>query len=543
MLRVQVVCAVLVFVLLFASGALASPTSAVASAESVYADLNDSVAAISTIESGYAKTFGGKDLTKWKQIEAHSRQQLTKQLAAITTKGLSPEDARAAKLMRDALSGSTAPTDGKLGCADSKRADLKLPELRSALYACFREVGNNLSFEGKPMSRTEAFGLMSRLDDAARRKAVFFAMSPLYEAINGNNQPRSPYRRLVKLTAAENTRKHKSELDSAAKTTGVSPQETEKWLERILEIWRDNTGNELIEPWDYRYRAGAASRKLSPAISRASLETINGHFYNDLGADLKQLGVIFDLHPRAGKSPVAYTDFARRGRMINGQWQPTVARVLTSYGEGGLGNLHEFVHENGHAAQISAIRTRPAFMDWGDTLFVEAFADVPAWSTYDSGWQKKYLGESASENDNLRELYSGVMLDVTWALFEIRMLKNPAADPNQVWTDITSRYLHIAPHPEVSWWAVRGQLADAPGYMVNYGLGAVVTAEIRARTREKIGAFDTGNLQWYPWLTENLLRFGTEHETFDRLRDFLGRTVSPDGLLSDLRRVSSGNAK
>ena len=123
-------------------------------------------------------------------------------------------------------------------------------------------------------------------------------------------------------------------------------------------------------------------------------------------------------------------------------------------------------------------------------LFIEAFADVPSWSVYEPAWQQKYLGTSSSQSASLRNLYSGVMLDVAWALFEIRMLHNPAADPNAVWTDITSRYLHIVPHPEYSWWAVRVQLMDSPGYMVNYGLGAVITAEIRQRIRQSLGPFD-----------------------------------------------------
>jgi hypothetical protein len=523
--------------LLLAPLAPAEPTSALTNAENAYADLNDAVGAISTIESGYAKLFGGKNLAQWKAIESQRRKQLAKELAGIKTPNLPPEDARAVKLMREALANANPSSGEKLACIDAKRSSLKLPQLRSALYACFREVGNKLVFEGKPISRTEAFGMMAHFGDPGRRKAVFLAMSPLYEAINGNNHVTSPYRRMIKLMAAENAKKHKSELESAARTIGVAPDQVQTWLEKILDTWRTSTADEPIEPWDYRFQAGAASRKLSSTIPRDQLEKINARFYADLGADLKQLGVINDLVPRAGKSPVAYTDFARRGRTINGKWQPTIARVLASYGEGGLGNLSEFIHENGHAVQISAIHTRPAFMDWGDTLFVEAFADVPAWSSYDVEWQKKYLGTSASEADNLRELYSGVMLDVAWALFEIRMLKNPDLDPNQVWTDITSRYLHIVPHPEVSWWAIRGQLADVPGYMVNYGLGSVITAEIRARTREKIGLFASGNAQWYPWLTENLLRFGAERETSELLRSFLGRPVSPDALLTDLRRL------
>ena len=48
---------------------------------------------------------------------------------------------------------------------------------------------------------------------------------------------------------------------------------------------------------------------------------------------------------------------------------------------------------------------------------------------------------------------------------------------------ITQRYLHVKPHPELAWWAVRVQLVDKPGYMVNYGLGAVITADIRQRIR------------------------------------------------------------
>ena len=41
-------------------------------------------------------------------------------------------------------------------------------------------------------------------------------------------------------------------------------------------------------------------------------------------------------------------------------------------------------------------------MDWGDTLYVEAFADVASWNTYDPSWQRKYLGRSAPETVSLR---------------------------------------------------------------------------------------------------------------------------------------------
>ena len=34
--------------------------------------------------------------------------------------------------------------------------------------------------------------------------------------------------------------------------------------------------------------------------------------------------------------------------------------------------------------------------------------------------------------------------------------------------------LGIEPHPEWSWWAIRGQLIDLPGYLANYALSAIV---------------------------------------------------------------------
>jgi oligoendopeptidase F len=222
-------------------------------------------------------------------------------------------------------------------------------------------------------------------------------------------------------------------------------------------------------------------------------------------------------------------------------WQPTLVRVSASYGRGGLGPLNELVHENGHAAHMLALRTRPAFMDLGDPIFYEAFADVPSWSVYEPAWQQKYLGRSASQASSLRALYCGVMLDVGWALFDLRMLHDPDTDPNALWTDITHRYLHVVPHPELAWWAVRVQLVHKPGYMVNYGLGAVITADIRDRIARQLGPFQSGDPRWYGWLSGKLLSSGEEHPTMELLREFLGRPVSPEALLMELRRIATAD--
>jgi Zn-dependent M32 family carboxypeptidase len=129
------------------------------------------------------------------------------------------------------------------------------------------------------------------------------------------------------------------------------------------------------------------------------------------------------------------------------------------------------------------------------------------------------------------------MLDVAWGLFEIRMLRAPETDPNALWTEIASRYLRIVPHPEHSWWAVRGQLASNPGYMINYAVGALITADVRKRTRDAIGPFDAGNARWYEWLTENLLQFGGGLDTSELMVRFLGRPLSSDALVAEIASI------
>ena len=528
------------------STACASGPSAVIEAETIYADLNDARSVIGALDSGLFASYQGKDRAAWQRVFQEKRAELARHLAALPDSGQPASDANVVAVLRaklESFTGIPASENTQWGqCEDSLRKDVEFAALKRALVGCFAEIANGLSFENGRIDRVSALGMLHELDEPDRRKTLFLAFAPLWRAVNGDNEADSPYRRLMALAAAE-AADDGSEIDAAARTVGVTRAELELWLQQVLERWRTVTAGDMVEPWDYRYRTGAADRQLASRISLEALLPINQHFYRELGADLDELGVRYDLAPRAGKSPVAYTDFLVHGRTVDGRWQPTIARVLASYREGTLGALNELVHENGHAVHVSAIRNRPAYVDWNDDLFVEAFADVSSWSVYEPAWQRRHLGADVPEADSLRALYGGVMLDVAWALFESRLLRDPTADPNALWTEITSHYLHIVPHPDISWWAVRTQLVELPGYMVNYGLGAVVTADLRERIRDAIGPFDTGNPRWYPWLSANLLRYGSERDTATLLRTFLGRSVSPAAVLGQIQRMAPGRAQ
>ncbi len=515
--------------------------------EQTFADFNDAYGAVALIDSDPGRfpdhRYAGTSRDAWERLYVTSRAKLIARLNKAGPPGeLSAADARAIAVMREAVEESP-PTPHSLAtvghCRDARRIDLKLESLQEALYACFTERANNLEFEGSRVTRVAAFDLLTHLEEPERRKALFLAFQPLWTALAAGGKA-GPYRRMITLAAAQ-ARKKGSPVDAAARTLGVPAADIEGWLTRILDAWRQVSGSDSVEPWDYRFQAGAADRELADVIPRESLEQLNERYYRDLGLDLAASNVILDLDPRNGKAPLAYTDYVRRGRDVNGRWQPTLVRISASYGGGGLGPLNELVHESGHAAHMLALRTRPAFMDLGDPIFYEAFADVPSWSVYEPAWQQKYLGRHASESNSLRALFADVILDVAWGLFDLRMLRDPAADPNTVWTDITQRYLHVKPHPELAWWAVRVQLVQQPGYMVNYGLGAVITADVRQRIVQQLGPFQEGDSRWFSWISQHLLVGGEEQPTAELLRAFLGRPVSPEALLAQLGRVQPGN--
>ena len=523
------------------STAATADDRAVLEAEEVFANFLDAYGAVETIDSGLLTLVDGSDRATWQKRRDDAVTQLTTALKRLTATKLTPSDVRVVRHMSatfEELSDPGSSMAPARKCADAAKPENDVDVLQETIYACFDQVGNRLMFEGERITRSGALQRLQEIEEPVRRKALFMAMAPLWEAVNGKNETTSPYRRMISMAAAA-YQSRTSPLAEAAQALATDIPTLEAWLVDLLDAWRmANRGSAPVEPWDYRNHHASASRALNKLMPLGTAVALNERFFADLGADTRQLGVLFDIKPRPGKAPIAYSDTVRIGRMLNGQWRPAISRISANYERGGLYTLNELTHETGHAVHYIAVRARPAYF-WADTLFIEAFADVPSWSVFEPAWQEKYLGHSVSRADNLRELYSLVMLDVAWGLFEIRMLRTPSRDPNALWTEITSRYLGVVPHAELSWWAVRGQLGSQPGYMINYAIGAIITADIRQHTRAAIGPFDAGNARWYPWLSENLLKFGGEFDTSKLLERFLGRPLAADALIHEIASIKS----
>jgi len=322
-----------------------------------------------------------------------------------------------------------------------------------------------------------------------------------------------------------------------ADALGIDRDDVEAWCLAILDAWRDALGDgPSMEPWDWWWAAGEAERAFQARLPVDRLLPIAVAHARALGADVESLGIEFDIEPRPARPPVvvAYTEFGGRPRKLADGWSTGRPWVFGSFTIGGLGELTELVHEIGHAVHIAAIRTRPAFADWPDSdALTEALAEVLALDTAEPEWQQRWIGASVSEAQAIRGRYADVALDAAWALFEIRMLRDPDQRPNDVWSAIPGEWMRIAPHPEWSWWAIRGQLVSELGYMANYAIGAVLAADLRQRLRSLLD--DEG--RWYDVAIEQLFRFGLERPSGDVIRDVLGRAPDPQALIAEIARM------
>jgi hypothetical protein len=478
------------------------------------------------------------------------RREVAARIQAVDSSALAAEDRRALRVMRGALDGALAPLSGAGEVAVSAplrpdcdydpetifRGARRADSLRARIYACFGWAQHHVVVGTDTLDRLTIHGALARVEDREERRRLFLALEPVWRSINGDNGARSPYRTLIALDAAARGGDHPAARE--ARRAGMAPDSVEPWLVSILAAWRAAAPDSVIEPWDWYHLAGRPARTLGARVTRERLTALNAAIYRAVGADVGALNVRYDLEPREGKTPVAFCTFGARPRQVGGRWTPGEPSVFATYRTGGLDNLTELLHETGHAIHIAAIRTRPAFADWPDSdPFTEAVADFVALDVAEPEWQQRWLGDSVPLRDGLRSRYGSIVLDVAWSLFELRMLREPSADPNQVWTRLTSEYLRIRPHPELSWWAMRGQLVDSPGYMMNYAVGAILIAALRARAVELEGSWMLGDPGWYEWISSALFRFGLERPTREVIEEFLGGPVTPAALLEDMGRM------
>ena len=519
---------------------------AVESAELAYAAARD---ARDRVDVARAK--GRVALALTAELQARIRDVATA-LGAVSDED-TEDDARAVQVMRRWLCEETAaagrPGDAaQAGDSAEQRSLCELAALSKEILGDFTAAAASVTIDGTSRTRLATLGMLAEEPGPTRRRQMFLALEPTWRSMAGDGSHVAPYPKLVRLSAASWARGH-SPADANAAALGLDPGSIEPMLVQILEAWGDaNAGRPRVEPWDWWYLHGAADRAVHAAVPVGRLQELASAYCAALGADPRALCVSFDIAARPGRPdiPLAFTTFGGRPGAPHGPGIGPASRpwVFATYTRGGLGELTELIHETGHAIHIAGISTRPAFADWPDSdALTEALAELVALDTAEPGWQLHWLGHSVPEALSLRCRYADVMLDVCWALFEIRMHARPELSPDVLWSELTSRYLAIEPHPDLPWWALRGQLVDLPGYMVNYALAAVLAADLRAAIRAQRGDWVRGDAGWYAWACAHIYRYGLARRSGQVVRDVLGRPPAVAALLQEIGRTrdASGN--
>ena len=452
------------------------------------------------------------------------------------------EDRSALENMRATLEwfDELEPTpDARPNAGGTAAEDAAIRELRAATYRRYGVAASRIRVGAETIDRLTALGRLGSEPNPAARRAIFEAMAPVWQAVDGDGDDASPYRRLVVATAAR-WADLGSTIEANATALGLAPGTAEATFRSMLQAWRTVMGPGDLEPWDYRYAVGAASRRLDPLVPQERLLEIDHAYLRALGADPTALRLRYDVLPRAERPliPVAFTigTGLEADPAVADGWRPRPAWVFATYPEGGVGNLQELLHESGHALAAAGLRVRPAFAEYpmASAAFLEATADILGWDVTEPAWQRRWLGDAADPREALLDRYGAVMLDVCWALFEIVVHRHPDRRPNDVWSELAHEGLSVIPHPEWSWWAVRGQLIESPGYLANYALSAIVAAAVRARILELRGPWWDGDPGWYAFVAERLFAAGASRTPADLLRELLGGPLTAQPLLDDL---------
>ena len=319
------------------------------------------------------------------------------------------EDGRARATMRATLAwlDELEPTPGAqpVGSEALVDDDPTATRARAGLYRRYGAGAGAIRLGRETLDRPTILGRLATEPDRGERRRLFLALEPLWRTVDGDGGPASPYRRLLRSSAAR-WQAHGSPVDANVEALGLIAAGFEATLHRILAAWRSVVGPDRLEPWDYRYATGGAARSLDRLVPVDRLLDLDHRYLASLGADVATLGIQYDVLPRPGRPtiPVAFS-IGMGGwaadQPSTGPWTPRPPWVFATYAEGGLGSLAELLHESGHALHSAALRTRPAFLEWPDaeTAFLEGTADLLGWDADEPDWQRHWLGAAAEPRD------------------------------------------------------------------------------------------------------------------------------------------------
>ena len=297
-------------------------------------------------------------------------------------------------------------------------------------------------------------------------------MAPVWRAVDGDGGLTSPYPRLV-AASAERWARDGSTIEANAAVLGIAARRVRADAPRDPGDGRRSSPTRPAPPggasshgttatWSARRSAGSGRPSRSNGCGRSTTRT------SARSARTRTISrsATTSAAPRTGRSS------RWRSRPADGRGHGSSRPTR----EGGLGNLAELIHESGHALHYAAIRTRPAFTEppTDTPRSSRPIARAARWDVQSPRSRPPPRLARGAAPGGARSIRRRAARCVLGALRD----RAAPARRGGVRTTCGPRWSRTAsgiePHPEWSWWAVRGQLIDSPGYLANYVLAAIV---------------------------------------------------------------------
>lgn len=284
-----------------------------------------------------------------------------------------------------------------------------------------------------------------------------------------------------------------------------------------------------LEIWDLAYTYSGINNTIDNYFPVDSQMLFIKRSLKDIGFNLDDLPIYYDLESREDKSQLAY------GFTIKA---PVDMRVLANLNKG-LYSTRVLLHEIGHTLHSAFIKQeRQIFANVIDGLWMESIAQI--FTSMMS--EKKWLSEYAHIPDDLIDRYLDAKKeqDIIYLRtsllrlnFEIEAYKNPNRDLNKLYWSLFEEYLSLAPHDDIYPWASLIYYTTHPVYMQNYLIADIVTAQTREYL---ISNYDviTKNQNFKSFIVQNYLRFGSRYGWRELLKRGTDSDLSPDVLIKSL---------
>ncbi|KAA3636884.1 MAG: hypothetical protein DWP97_01900 [Calditrichaeota bacterium] len=305
---------------------------------------------------------------------------------------------------------------------------------------------------------------------------------------------------------------------------------SENAYDAILASIKDKTG--LLDPniWDLAFAYNDIYKKVDAYFPVDSQMRYVDNSLEAIGYDLEDLPIYFDLESRDGKSQFAYAFTIKA---------PYDMRILANLTDGIL-STKTLMHEVGHALHSAYIRQdRSIFSSTMiEGIWAEAMGQTMAALVNEKEWLTKYAHMPTKLADDYlkakRELDIIYLRTTLLRLhFEFEAYNNPNRDLNQVFWELSSKYLKISQHEDLYPWASIIHYTTHPVYLHNYLYADMIAAQNIYFLKDMYnGVIDRETTKSF--LSQNYFRFGAKYDWRELLKRGTDSELDTKYYLTDL---------